>query len=81
MSNIDCAVHTSCTYGSGPVTKRMTRAKAAHLRRLLKHSRRLSGERRIRYERMLLSWQAHANVLKAKTRASENTVIPVSDRW
>ena len=62
----------------GEMTKHLTRAKVAHLRRLLKHSRRLTGAQRIRYSRMLLAWQEHANVLKAKTRASDNTVIPVS---
>jgi hypothetical protein len=39
------------------MTKHLTRAKAAHLRRLLKHSRRLTLARRIKYSRMLLAYQ------------------------
>jgi hypothetical protein len=59
------------------MTPKLTRMKAAHLARLLKHSKRLTPAQRIKYSRMLISWREHANVLKAKTRASDNTVIPV----
>jgi hypothetical protein len=39
------------------MTPKLTRAKAAHLARLLRHSKRLTGEQRIRYARQLLSWR------------------------
>jgi hypothetical protein len=39
------------------MSRRLTRAKAAHLARLLKHSKRLSPTQRIKYSRQLISWR------------------------